>query len=110
MHYMRSYRADVTSERKEAPAGPPMLRDERHPRIRSDAAPPRLGRSSALEHTVRQMSRGDWVQVPHARAKSMQRVVRQLGGHSTHYKTSDTFSCFKVLDAPWQQEADRKAA
>jgi hypothetical protein len=100
-HYMRQYRADVTSERKEVPDGPPMLWDERHPRIRSDAAPPRMGKVSALEQTVRKMVRGDWVHVSHAQARSMQRIVRRLGGNSTWYRTSDTFSCFKVLDAPW---------
>jgi hypothetical protein len=89
-------------------ASPPdvLLREERHPRIRADEAPPRLGRASAIERTVRLMQRGEWVMVPHARAKSMQRVVRQLGGHATYYKTSDTFSCLKVLDAPWLDQQD----
>lgn len=83
-----------------------LLREERVPRVRSDEAPPRLGRSSAIERTVRLMARGDWVMVPHARAKSMQRVVRQLGGHATFYKTSDAFSCLKVLDAPWLDQTE----
>jgi hypothetical protein len=79
----------------------PMLREERVPIIRSDEAPPHYGRSQTLESVVRRMSRGDWVSVTPARAKAMQRIVKRLGGNSTAYKTSEAFSCFKVLDAPW---------
>lgn len=77
-----------------------MLRSER-PRIRDDAPPPRMLTRNRIERDVRLMVRGSWVQVTHARAKSMARVVRALGGQATVYKTSDVFSVCKVLEAPW---------
>ena len=104
MHYMRLYRSGAVAAVREEPIGVPMLREERFPRIRSDAAPPRGGRISDLEKTVRQMQRGQWVSVPEVKARSMQRIVRRLGGNSTWYRTSDLLCCFKVLDAPWANE------
>lgn len=74
------------------------------PRVREGAPPPRLGRIGNLRSVVLTMARGEWSQVTHAQAKSMQRVVRELGGSATRYRTSEVFSCVKVLDAPWMQE------
>lgn len=80
-----------------------LMRSERV-RIRSDEPPPRMATRSTIERDVRLMARGEWVQVTHARAKSMQRVVRALGGQATVYKTSELFSVCRVLEAPWTGE------
>lgn len=77
-----------------------MMRSER-PRIRDDEAPPRMMMRSRIERDVRLMVRGSWVQDTHARAKSMARVVRRLGGQAMVYRTSELFSVCKVLEAPW---------
>lgn len=77
-----------------------LMREERL-RIRDDTAPPRVSTRNRIERDVLLMSRGSWVQVTHARAKSIARVVRRLGGQATVYKTSEAFSVCKVLEAPW---------
>lgn len=69
-------------------------------RIRSDEAPPRLG-SSKCKKIVLSMNRGDWLLVSKSRAKWLSEIVRELGGNSTMYKTSEMFHCFKILEAPW---------
>lgn len=79
-----------------------MLQAEK-PRIRSDEAPPRAPRRGAMERDVLSMSRGDWTMRTHVQARSLQRVVRRLGGNATRYKTSEVFSVVKVLDAPWNE-------
>lgn len=86
-----------------------MLRAER-PRVRDDEAPPRLKQRGELARLVMTMQRGSWVQEPHIRAKSIQRMVRQLGGQATVYKTSELFSVCKVLDAPWMAGLDMQRA
>ena len=85
-----------------------MLMQAEKPRIRSDDAPPRLPRVGALKRTALAMSRGEWLMVSHAQARSMQRVVARLGGHATRYRTSDCFSVVKVLDAPWMNDSTIK--
>lgn len=52
------------------------------------------------------MNRGSWILASPQRAKSLQRIVKRLGGSSTYYRidaTSQQQACFKVLDAPWQE-------
>lgn len=64
-----------------------------------------------IARLVQSMQRGSWVQETHARAKSFARVIRQLGGRSIVYRTSDLFSVCKVLEAPWMNglDSDRPA-
>jgi len=71
------------------------------PRIRDGEAPPRFRPESAIRKSVKEMGRGQWVMVPEAKARSMQRIARELNGSATWWKVSEQFCCFKVLDAPW---------
>lgn len=77
-----------------------LLRSER-PRIRDDEPPPRQLMNSRIARDVLEMRRGSWVQVTHQRAKSYARVIRQKGGQAMVYRTSETFSVCRVLEAPW---------
>lgn len=87
---------------QEALNGPDvMMRSERSLRIRNDAPPPRMTTRNKLEHEVRQMTKGSWVQVAHERANTVRRMVTKLGGQATVYKTSDLYSVCLVLEAPW---------
>lgn len=71
--------------------------------VRSGPAPARY-RPGKHEKLVLTMGRGDWVIVTPETAKGLMAAALKLGGKATRYRTSETHSCFKVLEAPWKQK------
>lgn len=82
------------------------LKSER-PAIRSGPAPTRY-RPGKHEKTVRSMGARQWVIVSHAHAKALAAAAIRLGGKCIRYRTSESSSCFKVLEAPWKAKGPPK--
>lgn len=73
------------------------------PVIHDGPAPPKNRQKGKHNALMQSMGRGQWVVASHAAARGLCAAARDMGGRATMYRVSETQSCVKVIEAPWQR-------